>query len=70
MITSATHARIYGDVLIGDLRLAGLPAESIVRSSKIATFEESSFVRHIGTLAIMDRKAVSNQLRKLICFEE
>jgi mRNA-degrading endonuclease toxin of MazEF toxin-antitoxin module len=56
MITSATHTRIYGDVLISDLKLAGLPAESIVRPSKIATFEEASFVRRIGTLSTKDRQ--------------
>ena len=70
MITSAQHARAYGDVLISDLKLAGLPAESIVRPSKIATFEEASFVRRIGTLAVEDRKEVSDQLRKLLCVGE
>jgi len=70
MITSATHARIYGDVLISDIKLAGLPAESIVRPSKIATFEETSFVRRVGTLAVTNRKAVSAQLRELLCVEK
>jgi mRNA interferase MazF len=69
MITSATHARTYGDVLISDLKLAGLPAESIVRPSKIATFEEASFVRRVGTLAVKDRKAVTTQLREILCVE-
>lgn len=67
MITSAQHARAYGDVLISDLQLAGLPAESIVRPSKIATFEEGSFVRRIGTVTVKDRNEVSDQLRKLLC---
>lgn len=66
MITSATHTRIYGDVLIRDLTLAGLPAESIVRPSKIATVEEASFVRRVGALAVNDRKAVSTRLRELL----
>ena len=70
MITSATHARVFGDVLITDLKLAGLPAESIVRPSKIATFEEAAFVRRVGTLAVTDRKAVSARLRQLLCVEE
>jgi hypothetical protein len=47
-----------------------LPAESIVRPSKIATFEETSFVRHVGTLAVTNRKAVSAQLRELLCVEK
>ena len=70
MITSATPTRTYGDILISDLKLAGLPAESIVRPSKIATFEEASFVRRIGTLASKDRKAISAQLREILCVEE
>ncbi len=70
MITSAQHARTYGDVPISDLKLAGLPGESIVRPSKIATFEEASFVRRIGALAVKDRKGVSAQLRELLCVGE
>jgi mRNA interferase MazF len=70
MITSAQHTRTHGDVLISDLKLAGLPSESIVRPSKIATFEEASFVRRIGTLEVKDRKRVSAQLRELLCVGE
>lgn len=70
MITSAQHVQSYGDVFISDLKLAGLPAESIVRPSKIATFEEASFVRRIGTLPTEDRKRISTQLRKFISIEE
>ena len=70
MITSAQHTRTYGDVLISGLKLAGLPGESIARPSKIATFEESSFVRRIGALAAKDRKNISAQLRELLCVEE
>jgi len=70
MITSAQHSRTYGDVLISDLKLAGLPADSIIRPSKIATFEEALFVRRVGTLAVKDRKSVSTQLRGLLCVGE
>lgn len=70
MITSAQHARIYGDVPINDLKLAGLPAESIVRPSKIATFEEASFVRRVGTLTVKDRKDVTTRLREFCCVGE
>jgi len=66
MITSAQHTLAYGDVQISDLKLAGLPAESIVRPSKIATFEEASFVRRIGTLPTKDRKQVSDKLHEFI----
>ncbi len=67
MITSAQHTRVYGDVLISDLKLAGLPADSIVRPSKIATFEEASFVRRTGTLVVKDRDGVSALLREILC---
>lgn len=67
MITSAQHARSYGDVLISDLKLAGLPGESIIRPSKLATFEEALFVRRIGTLSTTDRKKTSTQLREFLC---
>lgn len=70
MITSATHTKIYGDVLISDLKLAGLPADSMVRPSKIATFEEVAFVRRTGTLPVKDRKHIATQLRELLCVEE
>jgi mRNA-degrading endonuclease toxin of MazEF toxin-antitoxin module len=70
MITSAKHPRICGDVLISDLKLAGLPVDSMVRPSKIATFEEESFVKRTGTLPVQDRKHIAAQLRELLCFEE
>lgn len=69
MITSATHTKIYGDVLISDLKLAGLPAPSIVRPSKIATFEEAAFVRRIGTLPTKDGELVAAQLSKILCIK-
>lgn len=69
MITSAQHTRVYGDVQISDLKLAGLPADSIVRPSKIATFEEASFVRRIGTLPTKDRKLVTKELGELLCIK-
>ncbi len=69
MITSAKHAPLHGDVLVSDLNLAGLPSESIVRPSKIATFEELSFVKRIGTLSTKDRGKVSAQLREFFCVE-
>lgn len=67
MITSATHAKVYGDALITERQLAGLPVDSIVRPSKIATFEEASFVRRIGTLSVADRQKISAQLSEFLC---
>jgi hypothetical protein len=42
----------------------------MVRPSKIATFEEESFVKRTGTLPVQDRKHIAAQLRELLCFEE
>lgn len=39
MITSAENRRSPGDVVIGDLETAGLPAPSVIRTAKIATIE-------------------------------
>lgn len=41
MITSAANRGWEGDVEIGDLAQAGLPAPSVVRSAKIATIDST-----------------------------
>ena len=42
MITSAEHRAWTGDIILGDrYREAGLPAPSLIRTSKIATVEAS-----------------------------
>jgi mRNA interferase MazF len=62
MITSAANRAWRGDVTISDLRIAGLPAPSIVRPAKLATVEARDAER-LGTLAAADRDAISNYLR-------
>ena len=39
MITSAENAPWPGDIPVGDLTTAGLPAPSVIRPSKLATIE-------------------------------
>jgi mRNA interferase MazF len=39
MVTATTSRRWPGDIEVSDLRLAGLPAPSVVRTLKIATIE-------------------------------
>ena len=39
MITSAENRGWSGDLEVGDLALAGLPAPSVIRTAKIATIE-------------------------------
>ncbi len=61
MITSASHRRWEGDVEVSDFAAAGLPAASIVRSSKIATIEGVETDR-IGRLPATDRPAIRDRI--------
>lgn len=61
MITSAENRGWPGDVDVSDLIAAGLPAESVVRTAKIATIEAKDAER-LGSLPPADRVAVSNHL--------
>ena len=63
MITSAANRGWDGDVTISDLDAAGLPIPSIIRPAKLATAECRVAVR-LGQLAIADRKAVADYLRR------
>src|SRR5882762_4319385 len=62
MITSAANRGWTGDVMISDLREAGLPVPSIVRTAKLATIEARDAQR-LGTLPPTDRISVSRFLR-------
>jgi len=61
MITSAANRGWPGDVAISDLTGAGLPAESVVRTAKIATIEVKEAER-IGSLPMPDRIGVARHL--------
>ena len=50
MITSARQPALPHDAPIADLALAGLPAPSVVRPTKIATVEPSRIARKAGRL--------------------
>jgi mRNA interferase MazF len=50
MIASARQIALPYDAPIADLALAGLPAPSLVRPTKIATVEPSRIVRKAGRL--------------------
>lgn len=64
MITSAENRPWSGDVAVSDLPTAGLPAESVVRTAKIATIEAKEAER-IGTLPAADRAEVTRYIRAL-----
>jgi len=63
MITTDRGHRLLGDALIGDLESAGLPAESLVRASKIATIEVDRVLRRAGRLSDRDLVAATEALR-------
>ena len=62
MITSADNRPWPGDAVISDLREAGLPAPSMVRSAKIATIEAAD-AQFLGRLPAADRALVTNHIR-------
>src|ERR1700676_671111 len=63
MITSAANRGWSGDVAVSDLRVAGLPAASIVRPAKIATIDAGDAQR-LGILPETDRAAVRTYLNE------
>jgi mRNA interferase MazF len=62
MVTSAVNRGWTGDVTISDLRAAGLPIPSIVRTAKLATIE-ARIAQRLGSLPPADRETVSRSLR-------
>lgn len=62
MITSAENRGWAGDVLITDLKRAGLPAPSIVRPAKIATAEAARILQRVGTLPKAERRGVTQAI--------
>ena len=65
MITSADNPAWDCDVAISDLKLAGVPAPSVVRPAKIATIDATRILRRVGKLAAKDAKKVKETLREL-----
>jgi mRNA interferase MazF len=61
MITSADNRSGAGDVKITDLRCAGLPSPSLVRTTKIATIETRD-VESLGYLPEVDRAEVARHI--------
>jgi mRNA interferase MazF len=63
MITSAGNEPWSSDVPIPDLKLAGLPAPSVVRPAKIACIEPGRIERRVGRLDKTAARGVSQKLR-------
>jgi mRNA interferase MazF len=66
MITSASNPAWHDDVLVSDLKIAGLPAPSRLRTAKIATVDATRVLRRIGKLSAKDAKAMKERLRMLL----
>lgn len=62
MITNARHTAWDGDAEVSNLKGAGLPVPSVVRTAKLATFDESTIVRAVGSLPTKDRAEVLKSL--------
>lgn len=59
MITSKIHGiKFPFDVVIGNIKSAGLPKDSIIRLTKVVTIEEKLIIKKLGKLAVGDIAAV------------
>ncbi len=65
MITSAANRPWSGDLMIGDLDLAGLPAPSVIRCAKIATVEATRLER-IGSIDSLILARVHDELERIL----
>jgi mRNA interferase MazF len=63
MITSAENEPWSSDVAIADIKRAGLPAPSVVRTAKIACIEPARIDRRIGRLDKTAARTVAQRLR-------
>jgi mRNA interferase MazF len=66
MITSADNEPWSSDVMISDLKRAGLPAPSVVRPAKIACIEPSRIDRRVGRLDKVAAKNVNQKVRRFL----
>ena len=64
MVTSQLRTHGTGDVIVSDLAAAGLPAPSLVRTTKLATIEPARVIRNAGRLPAADAEAVSVMLHR------
>ena len=66
MITSADNESWQGDVPIGDVNRAGLPAPSIIRPTKIACIDPARVLRRAGKLDKATARVVSQRVRRFL----
>jgi mRNA interferase MazF len=66
MITSAGNVAWSSDVPIDDLRRAGLPAASVVRTAKIACIEPARIERRAGRLDKTAARKVAQRIKSYL----
>jgi mRNA interferase MazF len=64
MITSVINPAWTGDIEIKNLKAAGLPVSSIIRTAKITTLQEDRILGVIGHLAAPEIRLVTAALKK------
>lgn len=62
MITSTALRKWKGDIEIRDLKKAGLPIPSIIRTCKVACVDGSMIEKRIGTLATQTQEAIQKEI--------
>ena len=65
MITSSTLRGWDGDIEVGNLKKAGLPIPSIIRTSKIACVDASLIEKKVGMIDTHTKEAVQKKLRRV-----
>ena len=66
MITTAKSTQLRDDIAITNLDRAGLPAECVIRVSRIAAVSEGQIARKLGDVTPKDRTAALNLLRRYV----
>jgi mRNA interferase MazF len=66
MVTSAHNPGWDCDVLVSDLKAAGLPSPSRVRPAKIATADAARIIGRIGKLSAKDARGVAAKMKSLM----
>jgi len=66
MITSAENESWSGDVRIGDVQRAGLPAPSVIRPAKIACIDPGRLLRRAGKLDKATARSVAQRIRRFL----
>ncbi|MDP1573355.1 MAG: type II toxin-antitoxin system PemK/MazF family toxin [Coxiellaceae bacterium] len=65
MVTSASHSAWFGDLLIADLKITGLPIESTMRQ-KLFTIDLRLIEKKIGHLAKSDIDKLKKTFRQCV----